>query len=109
MPEGEKEGEGEGRENEAATEQQQELVASNVFGSVVMYTPRGVHGGADDERTLYPIEKVRLPSLAASAREATELNEKADAEANKRHDDWLHGRCDFQQQGATAPVGGDAA
>ena len=66
------------------TEAQQELMATKVFDSVVMYTPRGQHGGADDMRHAYPVERVRYPSLAASAREAEELNAKADEEAAKR-------------------------
>jgi len=62
------------RANAAATEQQQELVATNVFDSVVMYTPRGKSGSAEDITLRYPVAPHRYPSLAASAREAQELN-----------------------------------
>jgi hypothetical protein len=75
-----------------AAEQTQELVSTKVFDSVVMYTPRGLHGSADDLRSHYPVEKVRYPSLAASAREATQLNEQLDEIARRERNDWLAGR-----------------
>ena len=76
-----------------AAEQTQELMASNVFSSVVLYTPRGVSGTADDvNHTSYEVERVRYPSLAASAREAMELNEAMDEEARRERSDWLAGK-----------------
>ena len=78
------------RAEASKAEQQQELMATNVFNSVVMYTPRGHHGSSQDMSHNYPVEQVRIPSLAASAREAQELNDAADAEAKRKHDDWLH-------------------
>ena len=55
-----------------------ELSAVKAFESVVMYTPRGVHGSANDLRHCYPVERQQHKSLAASAREAAHLNELAD-------------------------------
>ena len=63
---------------------EQELVATKVFNSVVMYTPRGVHGGADDVKSVYPLPKSRYPSLAQSAREATQANERMDEERRRQ-------------------------
>ena len=81
------------RAEEAAAEHQQELVATKVFDSVVMYTPRGCHGSANDMALQYPVEHRRYPSLAASAREAQQLNEKADEAARKQRTEWLrHGK-----------------
>ena len=81
------------RAEEAAAENQQELVATKVFDSVVMYTPRGCHGSANDMTLKYPVEHRRYPSLAASAREAQQLNEKAEEAARKQRTEWLrHGK-----------------
>lgn len=57
-----------------------------------MYTPRGVHGSADDLMPHYPMERVRPLSLAQSAREATQLNEQADREARQNRRDWIAGK-----------------
>ena len=75
-----------------AAEQTQELMATNVFSSVVVYTPRGQSGSSDDLRHKYQVEGVRYPSLAASAREAMELSQAADAAAEKDRQDWLAGK-----------------
>ena len=76
-----------------AAEQTQELMATNVFSSVVLYTPRGISGGSDDaHHKPYEVERVRYPSLAASAREAMELNEAMDEEARRERRDWLAGK-----------------
>ena len=74
-------------------EQQHELMATQVFDSVVMYTPRGMSGSAEDPwMPHYPVDKTRYPGLAASAREATELNEAMDVQARKNRSDWLAGK-----------------
>ena len=77
------------RAQAAQAEQQQELMATNVFNSVVMYTPRGHHGSCTDTTHNYPVKPVRYPSLAASAMEATKLNEAADEEARRKRQEWL--------------------
>ena len=86
-----------------------------------MYTPRGLSGSADDITLHYPVHKVRLllitssvslsspslsshplllpsavaqvryPSLAASGREATALNDAIDADELRQYNDWLRG------------------
>ena len=71
---------------------QQELVASNVFGGVYVYTPRGIHGSADDIARLHPAERQRQLSLAQSTREAVAANAKLDQEARQHRLEWLAGR-----------------
>ena len=67
-------------------------MATKVFSSVVVYTPRGITGSADDLTHHYPVERHRYPSLAASAREAQELNDAADQQAKWQRSEWLAGR-----------------
>ena len=71
---------------------QRDLEAHNVFGSIVMYTPRGIHGTEADLVPHYPVERTRYPGLAASAREAEQLNAQQEEEARKQRQDWLDGK-----------------
>ena len=73
-------------------EAEQELVSTKVFNSVVMYTPRGHHGSAEDMKHNYREEIQRRPGLAASARDATQKNEAIDAEMARLKKLWLEGR-----------------
>ena len=80
------------RARAAAMEAEQELVSTKVFNSVVMYTPRGHHGSAEDMKHNYREEIQRRPGLAASARDATQKNEAIDAEMARLKKLWLEGR-----------------
>ena len=77
---------------EREREDGQELMATQLFSSVVVYTPRGISGSGNDLSLHYPVKKKRYPSLAASAREAKALNDEIDAYELKQYQDWLSGR-----------------
>ena len=68
-----------GSKKKSKEELAKEKRAAAIFGSVVMYTPRGISGTADDDvyPPQYEVRENKYPGLAASARAAREANEQA--------------------------------
>ena len=86
-------GKSKGKSKKASfAEPQQEMMATQLFDSVVLYTPRGASGTGDDLVPNYSVRPRVYGSLAQSARQAREANEREDAEARHRRSEWLAGR-----------------
>ena len=66
------------------TTHEQEMMATDVLGNIVLATPRQRTGTNDDAKLVYQVEPKRALSLAQSAREAAEANQRARDEARRR-------------------------